>query len=468
MTFRFRPFQRTLGQLECSDLAILRTIAEGWYVEYKQDLRDIKALAKAISAFANTYGGWLFIGINEATDGTKTAGSFSGIPASDVPLIEERLREAASAHVYPAPCFEHRVFKGPCQDLGLKAGRAIIGVEIPPGHNPPYIHSSGKIYRRIADQSDPKPETDRSRLDLLWERNRRHRDRLASLLTNLPRRSKEESENSYIHLFLMADPLGDRGYRSRISFEEFSALMADGSLESGGLPFDNAFTSTEYFVARQVANNIPNRLLFTWRYSVECSSIITIPLSASQIDCSFASHTRQFLEGYKNADKFINECATQNIRSGWLVDLCMLYQVLAGIARKHRLLTSKDGLHGPFYCKAHIENVWRRIPFIDMSSFVAFVEKHGIPVIQDENFLAPPGTEPNCFLLLDCHDLGEKDDLSLHFLDAARMLAVIAESMGLPITALGITCKEDIPSAVSELLKMNERAMQVQKNRAGI
>ena len=54
----YSPFDKALKDLLAADLANLKIVNEGWYVEYKSELVNARALAKAVSAFANTYGGW--------------------------------------------------------------------------------------------------------------------------------------------------------------------------------------------------------------------------------------------------------------------------------------------------------------------------------------------------------------------------------------------------------------------------
>ena len=61
----YSPFDKPIKDLNPHDLTVLKTVNEGWYVEYKREMVNPMALAKAISAFANTYGGWLFLGIQE-------------------------------------------------------------------------------------------------------------------------------------------------------------------------------------------------------------------------------------------------------------------------------------------------------------------------------------------------------------------------------------------------------------------
>ena len=70
-------FAKPLADLNVADLSVLRYVPEGWYVEYKREVPSPKPLAKAVAAFANTYGGWLFLGIEESSEEPATAGAFS-------------------------------------------------------------------------------------------------------------------------------------------------------------------------------------------------------------------------------------------------------------------------------------------------------------------------------------------------------------------------------------------------------
>jgi hypothetical protein len=71
-----------------------------------------------------------------------------GIPIDSVPQAEEWLRQAATDSVSPSPQFEHVVLCGPSPEIGLAEGRAIIVATVPQGNNSPYLHQSGRIYRR--------------------------------------------------------------------------------------------------------------------------------------------------------------------------------------------------------------------------------------------------------------------------------------------------------------------------------
>ena len=57
MPSEYSPFEKDIDDLKSEDLHLLKSVNEGWYVEYKRELVTASALAKAVSAFANTYGG---------------------------------------------------------------------------------------------------------------------------------------------------------------------------------------------------------------------------------------------------------------------------------------------------------------------------------------------------------------------------------------------------------------------------
>ena len=171
MVQRYSPFDKAINDLQSADLAILKSVSEGWYVEYKSEMINASALAKAVSAFANTYGGWLFLGVKEQGKDNPVAGTFPGMPEKEVDGVLQRLRQSAAEHLNPTPTFQTKVLRGPCVEIGLAEGASVVAIEIPQSRITPHVHKDGRIYRRVADSSEPKPETDRFILDQLWRRN---------------------------------------------------------------------------------------------------------------------------------------------------------------------------------------------------------------------------------------------------------------------------------------------------------
>jgi hypothetical protein len=54
----YSPFPKPLSDIVAADLSVLRSVVEGWYVEYRRLVPNASSIAKSISAFANQFGGW--------------------------------------------------------------------------------------------------------------------------------------------------------------------------------------------------------------------------------------------------------------------------------------------------------------------------------------------------------------------------------------------------------------------------
>ena len=364
-----------------------------------------------------------------------------------------RLRNAISTHVHPPPYYETHAVFGPAPDIGLANDRAILVVLVPQGQDAPYVHSKGVIYRRIADASDPKPETDRHVLDLLWERGRKVRNRLKEFLEYLPVSSKGESSASYAHLFLLSDPLEERSHQSTLSFERFSELMRKSEVPKYDVPLENSFAMHDGYVARQVQSNDPYQLLLTWRYFRSGASVITIPLPSIEIGDDFTGLV-SFLSGYTHVVDFVGACRASRLASGGVLDLNLLFHILMALKSKHITLVTEDGYSGLAYAKVHLENVWRRIPFLDTDSYVLFLKKHGMPVIQEAEAFAPPGRGPETLVKLSVSQVAGGVCME----GLGELLISVAAALGLPFD---MTAK-----SLNELDELESRAVSVQKARS--
>ncbi|MDD5519488.1 MAG: ATP-binding protein [Kiritimatiellae bacterium] len=132
-----------------------KEIREGFFVDYKREMN--KDIWKHVASFANTYGGYIFIGIEENADKLPTG--FDGIPFNGDVL--ERLRALIEGNVHPFPSIEIVPVK--CSDT-----HSIIIVRIYEDSSTPYICNNGVIYQRNNDASSPV--TDRYVLDKLYEK----------------------------------------------------------------------------------------------------------------------------------------------------------------------------------------------------------------------------------------------------------------------------------------------------------
>lgn len=431
----FNPFDRNIEELEPTNLALLTEVAEGWYIEYKKEMVTSKNIAKSISSFANHYGGWIFYGVEESDDGRNLAGAFPGIEISEVSLLVNRIRDAVRNSINPTPFYRYRILDGPCEEIGLRSGRSIVIVSVSMGANAPYIHSDGRIYRRIADSSDPKPETDRFILDQLWQRGEVSRNILSSLLESKPLLSDaEEKSLSYINLFLLPDPFNSSGSISKLKFEEFIEIMSAKSTKPG-IPCDNFFTMSDGFVGRQVNTNDPYIMVFTWKYFYNGSSIISIPFSSASVEdvC-----VRRWLHGYEQEARMITQLRSQNFKLGRILDVNILYNVILGVLELQLRLMRQAGLKGAYYAKAALHNIWRKIPYLDTESYIEFIQEHGIPLIQTNDEFAPPGQSYESLRIISkAKDSKRGDQFSINATDTFRFIADIGYALGLsPLVSL--------------------------------
>ena len=439
----FNPFECELAELEPQNLSVLRSVAEGWYIEYKRELVDTKKIAKSLAAFANHYGGWLFYGIAESTDGSNLAELFPGIAKNEIPACLDNIRNAAKDCVTPPPYYDYRVIDGPCSDIGLSDDRSIIVVMIPSGPDAPYIHSDGRIYRRIADSSDPKPETDRFTLDMLWQRRQNAHRKFRSFIRKRPQLSKEEQDKSFLHVFLSTDPSNLRDQQFELSFDRFKQLMSDPAVNhlQFSIPFDNFFMSSDGLVCRQIGTSDPFYLLPTFNFNFDASAYISIPLSsmpAFAIGEAESTDTSP-VHNYVHAFEFAKMLESHRYRFVEILDINNLLFILSSVIGHYKRILEELGLDGEIYAKALLENIWRKIPFLDTKSYLTHISAHGFPLIQSDESFAPPGDTLDSLRVIAENQPTNNPGWSPAFQqlqDAAPLVGDIARALGLPISVM--------------------------------
>jgi len=157
----------------------LGDFAESWVVEYKGPDKwdDNVGIAKSIASFANTYGGWLFIGINADDDNKPDLDNLVGV-AKECGM-PERLYQIAASHLSPGPYFL-------CHPVELANGNVVVANCINESPSPPHIHvQSGVIPMRSGNTTDPvEPLRDRAKLDQLHGKADRNREDVEVLLAH--------------------------------------------------------------------------------------------------------------------------------------------------------------------------------------------------------------------------------------------------------------------------------------------
>ena len=448
---RYTPFDVDLNEVSESHLVGLQEVAEGWYVEYKSEVPKQRDVAKSLSSFANRYGGWYFLGVQEdPTD--NTAAAFPGIADSEVTAVVQRIRDAAKDSLQPTVPFLHSVITGPLSQICLEEGRSIIVVRVHEGASPPYMHNDGRVYVRTGDSSSPVPVTDRATLDLLHRKAEQKASILDNLVYRRPEVSKGEGDTPYLHLVISSDPFEVLGHWYAGSFQHFAEIMTDQPL-----PFDNMFTSQDGFVARQALNNKRYNRLFTWEFSRACNSFITLPLGTlphPNIGTSryLASEWEEFAWG----ERFGAVLAEREMDAAAILNLNLLVTLLPNILAKHRLLVRRADVGGPFYLKAILENTWRIVPFIDLESYISHIESFDVPIVQDSEVTAPMGGWPSGFVIAPEIEVSDIETAIGKDGSAVDMWLAIMQSLGVPADGFGAG-KEILLAAQEETARHLER-----------
>ena len=455
----YSPFNKTIRDLQTADLRDLRETSEGWYIEYKGQTPNASALAKSLSAFANTYGGWLFLGIEEESKANPVAGAFPGLPRNDVDPALQRMRKSAADHLNPTPHFETKILWGPYSEIGLAEDRAVVCAWVPRSSSAPHVHKSGRIYRRVSDSSEPKAENDRFVLDQLWRRadeiKRYHQD----WHDHDPEFSEQET-CPYVRLMLIAD----RWFERNIWIEESGDCIRTALGETdgaGSIPFDTVYTSADGFIGRQLNNNDPQSLSLTWRLSQNLVSDVILPLPLYQLDN--IEQLELELAGYSHTARFIDILGKYRTSTLRIVDLNYLFGVLIGVAEIQERLCNLAGWTESYFLRVKLLNAWRTIPYIDIPEVLERYERHGLPMCLDSIVSFPYITGPDNYIKISRHeDIGNAT--ARIFLQSLLMFFPLALSYGIP-SWIPPDEKDFVPMYHRALQEACRRAQDVQKLR---
>lgn len=461
MRYDYNPFGKDFDNITIEDISVLSSVAEGWYVEYKQEVPNASAVAKSITAFANTYGGWILYGVAEKSKEHPVAGSLPGIANEEADGCLQRIRQAVANQAQPAPYFRVKALFGPWEAMGLPEGRCVIVGQIPWGPEAPYIHKDGRIYRRVGDGSEPRPENDRFILDQLWSRSSKITQQYADWIDRDLETSEAEENAAYVRIFLISDFWGDHESMKPVSLRRVREIMSDVN-GSYTIPFDNVYQASGGFICRQTANNDPELLGLTWKLSRGFESEIIIPLSKFRRDN--LSDLAPWLDGYEHARRFLQLCHKQRYRQPTIIDLNILLHVLLGITRIKTQLAKEYGWANSIYAKMEISGVWRTVPFFDAPHVLDEYEKHGIALGLSNKVVLHRGKGQESFIELPGADV-DGDDEGHRVMMAIRLFLPIAIALGVSTGIDPDSDGNDVGDSIGSFLSAGLRAIEVQKNR---
>ena len=113
----------------------LNEIEESFFFEFKKDEVSGAKLIKEIAALANTYGGYVFLGVSDDK-------KIEGCQKWD----EQRIHATIHDSLSPIPSFDVKKFE-------TNDNKKIYIIKVDEGPEPPYITNKGEIYERISSGS---------------------------------------------------------------------------------------------------------------------------------------------------------------------------------------------------------------------------------------------------------------------------------------------------------------------------
>ena len=393
--YSYIPFPGNLGAFEGPKLAGLKEVNQGWYIVYSDTLPGARQLAAQMSAFANQSGGWLFIGVKGQEHEPLRAEAFPGIAAYTVDKALAELREAATTYVTPEVYFETKIIEGPVPEIDLAPGQLIIIVGIPEGTVPPYVHSSGSVYRRAPDQSQPTAAIDRRELDELRSRAVETRQKLADFLSFHTAATQQEIYGAVrVYVYLLADPcmaVGSLG----LSHDRFSDIMRSNSTTDVAAPeFNNVFTTADGYVARCMRDKEPFQERLTLRWWANGNARLTIAVDVCDPD-SFP------LQSDPRRSDFVRMIRAQGAGEVRIADFSEFLNLLAAGIAKYLELRRVLGVSGALWGKVRLRGISHAAPFTNLRQYIESIKLQGFPVVQDDDFYAPPGLSTDDLIKLD-------------------------------------------------------------------
>ena len=147
---------------------------------------------------------------------------------------------------------------------------------------------------------------------------------------------------------------------------------------------------------------------------------------------------------------FIAKLQQADIAYVRILDLNQVVLALEAIMRRHRTLAGRANVTGPFYLKAHIENVWRAIPFVDHSKYWEHILNYGFPIVQESDIIVPSGLSLQDFVLAP--ELKERPSETTPSLDngSIRLSMAVLNALGIPF--------EVLTQSIGEIATMGDRS----------
>jgi hypothetical protein len=391
----YNPFGKSIDKLDKDDLGKLITqkIVEGFYIEYKREFVKPEKIAQSVASFANTYGGWYFIGIvsDETDNSAKSLCGFDHTIYKDpTPQVMNPIRD----HLSHMPLLDYRIVE-------ISETHSVFVIYVPEGIETPYIHKNGRIYRRAADASDPIYEKDRYALDRLVDRGRQEQDKFREFCQD-DRTFDGNDNQAWVNIYLRPQPRGIINKVELINYSTVEELLEKSrtphSILDGvmtvNLVLDKGYALGDSVILRQVGDErlaLYNTL--TLQLFANGSAKIHLPLTKltdlSQFDTKEVHFYLQNL--IKKHEEF------SQLR---FVETGNIFYSLASLTKYYIDYLNISDMPISIWSRISVQNAWRIVPVMDSPRWIELVDKVGLPICQHD-LVSFPNAKANAIELKD-------------------------------------------------------------------
>lgn len=373
MSFFYSPFTDKSGDpldifhIQHRHLTQLQSkgIEEGYQVEFKTTLSDSvkKKIPKIVTSFANSAGGWLFIGVDEETCQIDKLQKPHRTDYNQT--ISQLLRE----HVSPLPRFESRFLAAKGSAFG------VLVIYVFEGINPPYV-ADGTIYVRNGSSSEPV-KSQRSEIDALYQKRQDFKSRIEKFCNReiyYPMDNRESNQVPLCNIYIMntADVYSQKPHmRLDEIAEKIMALTP------------NQFRSYIFSSNSVIFQNSKKLGLFQIGINLEVfsdfSARIHMPIKQlDEYETECAVERLRYISGQRHVDEFL-------ILDGY--SACQSFQYI--VQQYFEFLNELNIDLSAFIYKMSLEESENSILYFDSKPYESYVSAHGVPFCC-KNSLATP------------------------------------------------------------------------------
>ncbi|WP_418810845.1 ATP-binding protein [Phascolarctobacterium faecium] len=345
----FHIQHRHLNQL------LSKEIEEGYQVEYKTNFTDSvkKKIPKIITSFANSAGGWLFIGVDEKTLAIDKLEKPLRTDYSQI--ISQLLRE----HVSPLPRFNARFLKS----KGSSSG--VLAVYIFEGNNPPYV-TDGTVYIRNGSSSEPA-KSQRSEIDVLYQKRKDFDSRIKDFCKReiyYPMDDRDVTKVVLCNIYIM-NTAKSFSQHSLMHFEELAKKILNISPNQ----FHNYIFSNGSVVFQNSKVIGQSQIGTTLEVFSDYSAKIHIPIQwLDDNERDIAIKELQHISGQHYVDDFL-------LLDGF--SACQSFQYI--VQQYFQFLKSENIDISTFLYQMSFENAENSILYFDSNPYKTYISKHDIP-----------------------------------------------------------------------------------------